>query len=86
MSGRTPEYHDLSQISQLRSHGGLHEALVPLIVNRPLTPETMEALQTRRLHNYDLFDVLCNGVVRAWDGFRPPPMDPRLRQSHILLG
>ena len=61
--GRTPEWHDLSHVSEgLRSHGGLHEATVPFVVNRPLRQETAEALERGELRNYDLFDVLCNGV------------------------
>ena len=61
--GRTPDWHDLSHVSEgLRSHGGLHEATVPFVVNRPLRAETAEALERGELRNYDLFDVLCNGV------------------------
>lgn len=61
--GRTPEWHDLSHVSEgLRSHGGLHEATVPFVVNRPLRQETAEALERGELRNYDLFDVLCNGT------------------------
>ena len=61
--GRTPEWHDLSHVSEgLRSHGGLHEATVPFVVNRPLRGETAEALERGELRNYDLFQVLCNGV------------------------
>ena len=61
--GRTPDWHDLSDVSEgLRSHGGLHEATVPFIINRPLLPEVATALTTGQLHNYDLFHVLCNGI------------------------
>ena len=61
--GRTPDWHDLSHVREgLRSHGGLHEATVPFVVNRPLRAETTEALERGELRNYDLFDVLCNGV------------------------
>ena len=61
--GRTPDWHDLSHVREgLRSHGGLHEATVPFVVNRPLRAETAEALERGELRNYDLFDVLCNGV------------------------
>ena len=61
--GRTPDWHDLSHVSEgLRSHGGLHEATVPFVVNRPLRGETAEALDRGELRNYDLFHVLCNGV------------------------
>ena len=55
--GTRPERHDLSGLSEpLRSHGGLSEQRVPLILNRPspaLAPE-------RRLRNFDVFDVALN--------------------------
>ena len=61
--GRTPDWHDLSHVSEgLRSHGGLHEATVPFVVNRPLREETAAALERGELRNYDLFQVLCNGL------------------------
>lgn len=61
--GRTPEWHDLSVVSSgLRSHGGLHEARVPFIVNRPLNKDIQSALTKGSMNNYDLFSVLCNGV------------------------
>ena len=61
--GKTPEWHDLSSVgSGLRSHGGLHEATVPFIVNRPLKNRFRERLAGNRMRNFDLFDVLCNGV------------------------
>jgi phosphonoacetate hydrolase len=62
--GRTPEWHDLSVVeSGLRSHGGLHEGVVPMIVNRPLKSEYAERLASGRARNFDLFDYLCNGTV-----------------------
>jgi phosphonoacetate hydrolase len=61
--GRTPDWHDLSAVeSGLRSHGGLHEAIVPFITNRPLTTLYQERLNSDRMRNFDLFDVLCNGI------------------------
>ena len=61
--GKTPEWHDLSSVgSGLRSHGGLHEATVPFIVNRPLKSSCRERLAGNRMRNFDLFDVLCNGI------------------------
>ncbi len=63
--GRTPDWHDLSSVSEgLRSHGGLHEATVPFIVNRPLVEESAATLADGKMRNYDLFHVLCDGVVR----------------------
>ena len=64
--GRTPDWHDLSDVSDgLRSHGGLHEATVPFLVNRPLRADVSDALAAGELRNYDLFDVLCNGIVES---------------------
>jgi phosphonoacetate hydrolase len=55
--GTSRERHDLSGLTEpLRSHGGLSEQKVPLIVNRPapsLAPD-------RRLRNFDIFDVVLN--------------------------
>ena len=61
--GKTPEWHDLSSVGTgLRSHGGLHEATVPFIVNRPLKSRYRERLAGKRMRNFDLFDALCGGV------------------------
>ena len=61
--GKTPDWHDLSDVETgLRSHGGLHEATVPFIVNRPLKSRWRERLEGNRMRNFDLFDALCNGV------------------------
>ncbi len=55
--GTSRERHDLSGLKEpLRSHGGLSEQKVPLIVNRPapsLAPD-------RKLRNFDIFDVVLN--------------------------
>ena len=55
--GTSRERHDLSGLKEpLRSHGGLSEQKVPLIVNRrapSLAPD-------RRLRNFDIFDVVLN--------------------------
>lgn len=64
--GRTPDWHDLSDVADgLRSHGGLHEATVPFIVNRPLNGEFSDQLEEGKLRNYDLFQVLCDGWADA---------------------
>ncbi len=58
--GRSREAHDLSALhGTLRSHGGLHERTVPLIVCAPLPAG---ALAGRELHNRDLHDILLNAV------------------------
>jgi phosphonoacetate hydrolase len=59
--GRSRKAHDLSALrGPLRSHGGLHERTVPLIVCAPLLAG---ALAGRELHNRDLHDVLLNTVA-----------------------
>jgi len=53
--------HDLSGLdAPLRSHGGLSEQQVPLLVNRP-TPDLPAGA---RLRNFDVFDVALNRVAR----------------------
>lgn len=55
--GSSPHRHDLSGLTEpLRSHGGIAEQVVPLIVNRPLAG--IEA--GRRLRNFDVFDLALN--------------------------
>jgi phosphonoacetate hydrolase len=62
--GRTREWHDLSSVGKgLRSHGGLHESVVPMIINRPLKPEFQERLKSGKAKNYDLYDFLLNGTL-----------------------
>jgi phosphonoacetate hydrolase len=59
--GRSRGAHDLSALhGTLRSHGGLHERTVPLIVCAPVASE---ALAGRELHNRDLHDLLLNGTA-----------------------
>jgi len=57
--GTTASRHDLSGLDvPLRSHGGVTEQTVPLIVSRPL----VNLGQTRQLHNYDIFNLALNHV------------------------
>ena len=56
--GKSAAAHDLSQLhGTLRSHGGLHERTVPLIVTHPV-----DAGVAPELRNRDLHDVLLNHV------------------------
>jgi phosphonoacetate hydrolase len=58
--GRSAAVHDLSALhGALRSHGGLHERIVPLIVCAPLAEG---AIDGRELHNRDLHDLLLNAT------------------------
>jgi len=55
--GTTAERHDLSGLdAPLRSHGGLTEQVVPLIVSQPISGLD----RGHQLHNYDAFDVALN--------------------------
>jgi phosphonoacetate hydrolase len=62
--GKSRAKHDLSGLGAgLRSHGGRHEQLVPLIVSRGLR----EPYKTRHLAgaaNADIHDLMLNGI--AW--------------------
>jgi phosphonoacetate hydrolase len=58
--GTTASRHDLSGLEvPLRSHGGVTEQQVPLIVSQPVT----NLDQTRQLHNYDIFNLALNHVA-----------------------
>ncbi len=62
--GRREDWHNLSVVEEgLRSHGGLHESEVPLIINRPLKPGYALRLASGQARNYDLFDFLLNGLA-----------------------
>lgn len=55
--GTSASRHDLSGLTvPLRSHGGLSEQVVPLLVNRRLTGLAAD----RRLRNFDAFDLALN--------------------------
>jgi phosphonoacetate hydrolase len=56
--GKSRDAHDLRALGgTLRSHGGLHERLVPMIFCQPLSPD---ALRGRELRNSDLHELLLN--------------------------
>jgi phosphonoacetate hydrolase len=56
--GTSESRHDLSALdAPLRSHGGISEQRVPLLVNRPVG-----APLSGRLRNFDIFDVALNHV------------------------
>ncbi len=62
--GARREDHDLSQLAgnRLRSHGGLGEQKVPFLLSRPLNAAYRKRAAEGRLHNYDIFDFVLNGV------------------------
>jgi len=58
--GTTASRHDLSGLDvPLRSHGGVTEQQVPLIVSQPVTSLN----QAQQLHNYDIFNLALNHVA-----------------------
>ncbi len=62
--GRSESWHDLEKVNQgLRSHGGIHESVVPLIINRPLSEAYKDKLSSGEARNFDLFDFLLNGAI-----------------------
>ena len=63
--GTAEAKHDLSQLGEgLRSHGGRHEQIVPIIVSGPLTP-TYAAWVEAGVQNSDLHDLVLNGLARS---------------------
>jgi phosphonoacetate hydrolase len=57
--GTSANRHDLSGLSEpLRSHGGLTEQTVPMIVNRKI-----DWPHGRELRNFDVFAVALNHVA-----------------------
>ena len=57
--GTSAGRHDLSGLdAPLRSHGGISEQTVPLLLNRP----TIGVPADRRLRNFDIFDLALNRV------------------------
>lgn len=60
--GKSLAKHDLSGVRQgLRSHGGRHEQIVPIIVSHPLHAR-YAARHRLGVRNSDLHDLLLNGV------------------------
>lgn len=61
--GKSRSKHDLAVVaSGLRSHGGRHEQIIPLIVSHPLSPR-YAAWHAAGVRNSDLHDLLLNGVI-----------------------
>jgi phosphonoacetate hydrolase len=58
--GTSASRHDLSGLdAPLRSHGGISEQTVPLLLNRP----TVDVPSDRRLRNFDIFDLALSHVA-----------------------
>lgn len=58
--GSRKDEHDLSNLGdhRLRSHGGLSEQAIPLIMSRPV--HDSNNLPRRQWRNFDIFDLLLN--------------------------
>lgn len=58
--GSRKEEHDLSNLGDhsLRTHGGLSEQYIPLIMSRPV--KDAEAVKERDWRNFDIYDLLLN--------------------------
>jgi phosphonoacetate hydrolase len=63
--GTTPSAHNLSALDghALRTHGGIAESRVPLILNYPLNETYAERAARGGLKNYHIFDFAINGVA-----------------------
>ena len=61
--GKSAAKHDLSVLAgPLRSHGGRHEQIVPIIVSHPLSPLHAER-HRNGVENRDIHDLVLNGVM-----------------------
>ena len=47
----------------MRTHGGVSEAKVPIIINRPLNDEYRLKMAGGTLKSYQVFDFALNGVA-----------------------
>ena len=61
--GKSASYHDLAAVQRgLRSHGGLHERVVPVIVLGPAPRRDEGHPRPVHLSNADIFDLVLNGA------------------------
>jgi phosphonoacetate hydrolase len=61
--GKTRAEHDLTLVDTgLRSHGGRHEQIVPIVVSHPLT-DRYATWHRSGVQNSDLHDLLLNGIA-----------------------
>lgn len=59
--------HDLSGLEghRLRTHGGISEAKVPIIISEPLSDEYQSKTQGGTLRSHEMFDLTINGTMPA---------------------
>ncbi len=57
--------HDLSGLEghRLRTHGGVSEARVPLVISEPVSDAYRQKAKAKPLNSYQLFDFALNGVA-----------------------
>ncbi|MBN8956470.1 MAG: phosphonoacetate hydrolase [Rhizobiales bacterium] len=62
--GMTPDKHDMTGLAghRLRTHGGLAEATVPFVINRPLYESYAARAKRGGLRNFHIFDFAINGA------------------------
>ena len=56
--------HDLSGLKgqRLRTHGGIAEARVPIVISAPVSDAYARRAENHRLKSYDVFDYALNGI------------------------
>ena len=61
--GHAANKHDLEKVQKgLRSHGGVHESRVPIIINRKLKEEYKKRLESGNAKSREVFDFALNGT------------------------
>lgn len=63
--GSSKDLHDLDGLTghRLRTHGGLSESLVPLIMGQKLNSEYALRSASKNIKSYEIFDYALNGTV-----------------------
>ena len=63
--GSTEAAHDLEGLKghRLRTHGGVSERKVPLIVSEPVNEEYRSRATRRTLKSHEIFDFTINGTI-----------------------
>jgi phosphonoacetate hydrolase len=63
--GGSAAAHDLTGLKghRLRTHGGVSEAKVPMILNRPLNAAYRNKAAGEVLKSYQIFDFAINGTL-----------------------
>ena len=61
--GHAADRHDLEKVQVgLRSHGGVHESRVPIIINRQLKEKYKQRLESGQAKSREVFDFAINGT------------------------